>query len=207
MRTLRRLRFLATAIPVAAGAGLSVRVVEQGWGLVRRVIRHGVLLGAACLATGVPASERADLEAAIVYNILPFVEWPADAAPVGGGPLVLCVEPGSRLAVPLRALQGRPLRSHRLEVADLPTADLLRRCHAVFLDAGGRAATGVHRRALRGLPVLVFGDEGDVDDDVVAVRLVQADSRVGFEIDMGAVRPSRLQINSRLLRLARRVGE
>lgn len=165
----------------------------------------GLALGCALSAA---AAERSDLEAAIVFNLLAYVDWPAEVTPAPGGALVLCIDPGSRLAPPLRALQGRPVRRLRLEVADLVPGEALRRCHAVFLDAGARAHGGALRRQLRGLPVLVMGDEpAGGADDVVAVHLVQADGRVAFEVDMAPVRESRLQISSRLLRLARRVGE
>lgn len=177
------------------------------WPRPGRALAAALVLG---LLAGGPARslERADLEAAIVYNILPFVDWPAEALPPAGGGLVLCVDPGSRLAAPLRALKGRPVRQSLLEVADLPPPEGLRRCHAVFLDASARASQAAVRQRLRALPVLVFGDEPSGSaDDVVAVHLVPADGRMAFEIDMAPVRQSRLQISSRLLRLAKRVGE
>jgi hypothetical protein len=150
----------------------------------------------------------AEFEAAIVFHLLPFVDWPAEAAPAPGGALRLCVDPASRLAAPLRSLQGRAVRQSPLVVQDLPLPDGLRRCHVVLLDAGLRASQAAVRRALPGLPVLVVGDEpAGGPEDVVAVHLVQHDGRVGFEVDMAPVRQSRLQISSRLLRLARRVGE
>ena len=170
----------------------------------------GRLLAALALlaAAPAPAVETAELEAAIVYHLLPFVDWPAEAAPLPGGSVVACVDPASRLAAPLRSLEGRAVRQSRLGVTDLPPPEGLRRCHVVLLDAALRGSQAAVRRALDGLPVLVVGDETHGGaDDVVAVHLVPHDGRVGFEVDMAPVRRSRLQISSRLLRLARRVGE
>jgi hypothetical protein len=171
-----------------------------------------LLLAAPALRAG-PASapgtpELPDLEAAIVYQLLSFVDWPAEAAPAPGGAVQLCVDPASRLAAPLRSLQGRPVRQSQLPVVDLPPPEGLKRCHVVMLDAGLRVAQVAVRRAVRGLPLLVVGDEtsGGIDD-VVAVHLVPHNGRVGFEVDMAPLRLARLQISSRLLRLARRVGE
>jgi len=176
----------------------------------RRPLR---LLVAACAwaAFAAPAAPvpREQLEAAIVYNILPYVEWPQDAGPGTGAPLVLCVDPASRLSQPLRTLAGRPVREHRLEVQDLAPGDAARRCHAAVLDGSPRAsgAGAAVRRLLRGQPVLVFGDATATAGDAVAVQLVEADGRIAFEVDMTQVREARLQINSRLLRLARKVRE
>jgi hypothetical protein len=159
------------------------------------------LLGGACAH----AVERADLEAAIVYNILLFVEWPADGGPATGGPLVLCVDALSPLSAPLKSLAGRPVRSHRLEPRDMPAGDT-RGCHAVYLDAPAKGAPAVQRRTAKGMPLLVIAGEA-VADDAVAIRLAQAEGRIAFDVDLGVARQSRLQISSRLLRLARKVSE
>lgn len=154
------------------------------------------------------AADAPELQAAIVYQLLPFVDWPSDAAPAAGGALTLCVDPASALAGPLRSLQGRPVRQARLAVQDLPPPDALRRCHAVWLDDRLRGPQAAVRRALHGLPVLVLGDEASgARDDAVDVHLVPQGGRVEFEVDLQTLRESRLQISSRLLRLARRVRD
>jgi len=161
------------------------------------------------LLTAAPAQavERADLEAAIVYNILLFVEWPPEVAPAPGGVLVLCVNPASPLSGPLKSLAGRRVRSYRLELRELRAQDSARACHAVFVDAASRTPPPAQRRELRGLPVLVIGDEPPASDDAVAVRLAEADGRIAFDVDLATARQSGLQISSRLLRLARKVTE
>lgn len=173
-------------------------------GVLRRLMWLAVLLP----ALPVHAVDTPDLQAAIVFQVLPFVDWPSDVAPAAGAALTLCVDPASRLAAPLRSLQGRLVRQASLTVLDLPAPEALRRCHAVWLDDSLRGPQAAVRRALRGLPVLVIGDEpSGAVDDTVDVHLVPQDGRVGFEVDVGSLRESRLQISSRLLRLARRVRE
>lgn len=165
------------------------------------------LLPALFAAAPAQAVERAELEAAIVYNILLFVEWPAEVAPGPGGGLVLCVDPASPLSKPLKSLAGRRVRSYRLELRELRAQDSARACHAVFVDAASRAPAAAQRRELRGLPVLVIGDEPLAAEDAVAVRLAEADGRIAFDVDLATARQSGLQISSRLLRLARKVTE
>lgn len=160
-------------------------------------------LGAAACAHAV---ERTELEAAIVYNILLFVDWPPEAAPPGGGTLVLCLDPSSRLAGPLRSLAGRPVRSQRLELRELPPAEPVRGCHALFVDAGVKPRRPL--APLKGVPVLLLGDEqAATPEEPLAVRLGEAGGRIVFDVDLAAARQARLQISSRLLRLARKVSE
>ena len=150
------------------------------------------------------AVEATQLKAAIVYNILLFVEWPPDLiAPTT--PLTLCVEPQGALATPLHALAGRPVGLRRLEVLTLGTADTARRCHAVFREQGGKGTGLPGRRPERGNAVLVITDETDADG--AAVQLIEADGRVGFAVDLGVARQNKLQMSSKLLKLARKVTE
>ncbi|HJV94603.1 MAG TPA: YfiR family protein, partial [Albitalea sp.] len=74
--------------------------------LARRLI--GILpVLALCLATPARAVEETELKAAIIFNILLFVEWPDDALPDAGGVLSLCVAANSPLNAALKALNRR----------------------------------------------------------------------------------------------------
>lgn len=170
--------------------------------------RLALLIAQAALAcSSAHAVERAELQAAIVYNILLFVDWPADVAPAPGGGLVLCIDPASPLSGPLKSLAGRRVRSYRLELREMAGQESPRACHALFLDAAGRWPAPQQRRQLRGSPVLVIGEDAAAADDGVAIRLAEAEGRMAFDVDLAMARQSGLQISSRLLRLARKVME
>lgn len=149
------------------------------------------------------AVEAPELKAAIVYNILQFVEWPAD---VDASRLTLCVDPAGVLAGYFKALAGRPVNKRLLEVAEMGEAfDNWKQCHAVFLDASSRRAAGFAARLPRSLPILVLGDHAEGHD--LTVQLIETAGRVGFNVDLGTARRCRLQVSSRLLRLAKKVSE
>jgi len=156
--------------------------------------------------TAPAAVDEAALKAAIVYNLLHFVDWPPELAPAAGGPLMLCVESGGSLLLPLQALQGRPVREKRLALRELQPLDSPRRCQAVYADAGGRLLATLKRQP-GDAPLLVISDEERKDNDGVCVHLALEAGRVVFDVDMGLARRSGLQFSSRLLRLARRVTE
>src|SRR2546425_8103332 len=106
-----------------------------------------VPLLALCFASQAQPVEEGELKAAIVFNILLFVEWPPESLPEPGAALVLCVGPNSALNAPLKGLNERPLRSHRLEVRDLPPS--AKPCHAVFVDAADRMHLAADLKAQR----------------------------------------------------------
>ncbi len=152
------------------------------------------------------AQDDAPLKAAIVFSLLQFVQWPAEAAMPDGAPLHLCVDKGSPLWPHLRPLQDRPLRQGRLDVRDMPAADGIRQCHAWLAD-GGAPARRLPARAAAAAPLLVIGDGDGADDAGVTIGLHMNAQRVVFDIDLAAARQSGLQVSSKLLRLARKVRE
>jgi hypothetical protein len=60
--------------------------------------------------------------------------------------------------------------------------------------------------ALEGKPVLTVGDSDGLAERGVIINMFIEDSKVRFEINQAAALKSKLQISSRLLRLARLAG-
>jgi hypothetical protein len=173
-------------------------------------LRHCVSVLAAMASAWAPAAaqgvEESDLKAAIVYNILLFVEWPAAVLPDGSGALSLCVGPNSRLREPLKALAGRELRGHPLELRELAPPEPGRPCHAVFIDAADRrlaATLKPHDSA----GALVVSDDPESPRDATAIVLHRVGNRIAFDVYLQPLRQARLQLSSKLLRLARGVIE
>src|SRR5438552_16514102 len=91
-----------------------------------------IAVGVALAAPALPALavDEAELKAAIVFNLLGFIDWPPRAAP--GATLRLCVATKSALRKPLQQLNGTPVRNWRLEVREAPAEH----CHALVLGDG-----------------------------------------------------------------------
>jgi len=153
-------------------------------------------------ADGVLAVERGALEAAIVFNVLQFVEWPNESALPDGSPLTLCLRDDSPLMPPARLLEGRAVRRMTLHVARID--GLQHPCQAVYVDSPAAEQEG--RNAARE-PVLVIGASDYRPAARPSIQLVFADGRLAFDIDQRKAQQSGLSISSRLLRLARTVSE
>jgi hypothetical protein len=143
------------------------------------------------------AVDEADLKAAIVFNLLGFIDWPPRAAPAPGAALRLCVAPKSSLRRPLQQLHGTPVREWRLEVREAPAE----RCHALVLGEGAPETGWRHE------PVVVFSEAPHGADDAVTVHLDLEHGKVRFELDVGSAQRAGLQLSSKLMRLARKVYE
>ena len=151
------------------------------------------------------AIEEAELKAAIVFNILLFVEWPASVLPEGSD-LVMCVAPQAGLSSALKKLAGRDLRGHRLEVRDMPPA-APRSCRVLYVESAERTRLGASLAALSAAGTLVLSDDADAPRDSTAIVLQRAGNKFVFDVRLQPVRTSQVQLSSKLLRLAREVIE
>lgn len=185
-----------SSAPRAIAAPLAVKTVKRLFCL----LWLGLTMAAAAHAV-----DEDKLKAAIVYNLLGFVEWPAAATPPAGGELVLCLDAHSVLAAPLRQLVGRPVQTWRLDVRAIDPGRSAG-CQALLIDATTRdAAMLVRARAVD--PVLVITDRPRGPDDGAHIHLLAGDGRIGFDVNLVPARRSGLQFSARLLRLARAVRE
>ena len=156
---------------------------------------------AACAWVPAAQADEAEQKAALVYNLLLFVEWPVDVLPPQAPSLALCIDGASPLRSAVQALDGRIVRHWRLDVRDLASAGSWSACHAALLDSPSNAP----ERPPVG--TLLIAD-GDAAPSIAAAVVLHRDGdRVRFDIDLATVRQSRLQVSSKLLRVARRVTE
>ena len=167
------------------------------------LVLAAALAFAPCAAQGV---DEGELKAAIVYNILLFVEWPPAVLPAPGGALALCVGPQSAMHAPLQKLDRRELRGFQLALRELG-AGASAPCHAVFVDAADRQRLAAGLKAQRAAGALVMSDDPEAPPETTAILLRRVGTRIAFDVNLGPLRQAGIQISSKLLRLARTVRE
>lgn len=159
------------------------------------------LLSACFNASAQPVPEH-ELKAAFVYNFAVFTEWPQEAL-AAAAPIVLCTGSASALSPALQNLNDKVVNGHKLAVR--PAAAGLRACHMLVLGSGDRERWGQIKRDLAGTHVLTVSDDSSISQDGAMIALSMVNQRIGFDVDIKAARSARLQLSSKLLRLARSV--
>jgi len=159
-----------------------------------------VAMGAA-RARAEPVPER-DLKAAYVFNFAVFTEWPADALPPAA-PIVLCVRQRAALYPVLAQLADKAVNGHRIAIRTAPVSP--RECHVVYLDRDDRERWTQIKRELAGSAVLTVSDDQAISGDGVVIGMALNHSHISFDVDLNAARNARLNLSSKLLRLARSV--
>ncbi len=141
------------------------------------------------------------LKAAFLYNFAAFTEWPADT----GSSLNLCLYGADPFGAEIDPLNGKKVGERSLAVQRKSTPESLKGCQIVFVTA---AASGQLPRvldALRGQPVLTVADAPGSVLQGVMLNMALAQGRITFEANLVAARGARLNLSSKLLRLATEV--
>ncbi|MDD5250498.1 MAG: YfiR family protein [Rhodocyclaceae bacterium] len=151
-----------------------------------------------------PAAE-APVKAAVIYNLLLFIDWPADGP---GGDFRLCLFEGGALASALEGFVDKSVHGRRLALQLVGNApEKLWTCGAAVVEGGNPAALARAAAAAKTQPLLVIGEGASALDRGAMIGLATVGSRIAFDIDLAALRRARLTASSKLLRLARQVLE
>lgn len=164
-----------------------------------------VLLALIPLAHAQRQAPEPELKAAILVNMLLFVDWPT---PAGRSPdrLTVCYLAASPVATALAQLGGKLLKGQRLQVVRADAATL-GDCQVLYLSPTD--TTGVPRTAssLPASGMLLVGDSPGYLQRGAMFNLEIEGGRVVFDIDLRSVRQAGLTVSSKVLRLARHVTE
>lgn len=160
-------------------------------------------LGVLCCPALAHAETLAEyqIKAAFLYNFLAFTEWPAEV----GNTINLCVYGPDPFGEHLDKMQGKSVGARSLAVKRFNSVDGLQSCQAVFI---ARPVIGNLRRVLDNLgdrPVLTVADSQDAALQGVALNMGVEQNKVIFEANLAAARGNKVNLSSKLLRLATKV--
>jgi hypothetical protein len=164
-------------------------------------VRNAVIAVSMSVAAAAPRAQEQPLEyqvqAAYLYNFVKFVDWPDGAL---GGSITICTAGNTPVTAALEQIvRDEVINGHRLAVRTIEAPQAT--CNVVFVPHG--TAASEYLRSARTAPVLTVGESPDFIEQGGIINFVRDAGMMRFEIDQEAARRARLQISSRLLRLAR----
>ena len=172
--------------------------------LIRRMLVQA-LLGLAAFASAASAHSQDlpeyRLKAAFLYNFAAFTEWPTDVA----GTLNVCVYGADPFGAEIDPLHGKKVGERSVAVHRKAQLESLKGCQIVFISGAAIAQLPRVLDMLRGLPVLTVADAPGAVQQGAALNMSVAQGRVTFEANLSAARSARLNLSSKLLRLATEV--
>ncbi|MBP1625621.1 MAG: putative transrane protein [Holophagaceae bacterium] len=171
------------------------------------VLSAAVTLGTVCTSVFAQAerSPEYQVKARYIATLSEYTTWPgltlpkAQEEPVRLG--ILGTAPFEGFMKDLAT--NYRVHGHRIELVTLRQPLDARKCHLVFIAGSEKQRLPEILAALRGSPVLTIGDTPGFADRGVMVNLFLSQNRVLFEINPGALKASRLEMSSHVLKFAR----
>ncbi len=143
------------------------------------------------------------LKAAFLANFPEFVTWPGSAFAGPGAPIVIGVLGDDLFGEALdRAVQGKTVGGRKIAIKRSRRIEDMKGCQVVFVSGSERGNIG----GLASAGVLLVGEMEGFVKQGGAIGFTTAGDKVRFEINTGAAQRGGLEISSRLLKLASRVG-
>ena len=145
-----------------------------------------------------------DVKGQFLGHFIGFIEWPATAFASAEAPFRICLVGRDPFGPSLRAhLANERAGQRRIVVEALKDVSAAGTCQIVFLSDPSPARAEALNKATRGRPVLVVSDAIRLLEHCVAIAFVVEGGFVRFDINLVALSSHGLQVNPRLLRVAR----
>jgi hypothetical protein len=147
------------------------------------------------------------LKAAFVFNFARFSEWPADALPPQS-PLTLCVVGDDDVERALeQTVKGQKVADHPVVVVRREPDAVGQSCNLVYASRLNRHQYAQLIDASRNTPLLTVSDTSRFAADGGMAELYLEDGKMRFMVNLESVQRSRLRLSSRVLSLAKVVGD
>lgn len=172
---------------------------------VIRLILLSALLAFSPLVQAQQQAPESELKAAILVNMLLFVDWPTQASQPTDR-LTLCYLDSGPVAMVLDHLNGKAIKGKSLQVMRV-NVNMVTGCHALYVSPNDSTALARVIPSLRTSGVLLLGDSPGYLQRGVMINLDVDDGRIVFDVDLRSARVAGLVMSSKVLRLARKVVE
>src|SRR6185503_1902006 len=103
-------------------------------------------------------SSEYELKAAFIYNFAKFVEWPVEAFPDKGAPIVVGVVGDDPFNGSLDSVVGKSANGRQVAIRRLSASQDLRSCHMLFVSSSEWKRLGEIVASVDGASVLTVGE-------------------------------------------------
>ena len=164
-----------------------------------------LMAGFSCVSSSAEdyRSGEYELKAAILFNLMKFVEWPAAAYPGAQAPTVLCTLGRDPFGSTLDEYSGNSVNGRRLAIRRLQRDVDPQGCQLMYISSSERNRLPQVLRNLQSAPILTVADMDQFAARGGMIQLTLEDKQVHFAINLNAISREKLRIRSNLLALAR----
>jgi hypothetical protein len=144
-----------------------------------------------------------ELKAAILFNLVKFVEWPATAYAGAQAPTVLCTLGRDPFGSALNQYDGNNVNGRPLVIRRLRRGDDPHGCHLAYISSSEAKLLTQELKSLDAEPILTVGEMDQFAGRGGMIQLRVEDKQVHFTINPSVASREQLRIRSNLLALSR----
>jgi hypothetical protein len=144
------------------------------------------------------------IKAGLVYNFLKYTDWPKSSQEKDT--LRVCLFGNDPFKGYLTPLAGRHAQQFVIDIASIDDIQELEKCHLVFIGKNSKNDLPKLLNFLKNKHILTVSDMAQFAQQGGMIELTKEDQRIAFYINKGAVRDAGLNIQDRLLKLAKSVS-
>jgi hypothetical protein len=151
--------------------------------------------------------EEYRVKAGFIYNFAKFVQWPQGTFASDAAPLVFCILGDDPFGTAIDSIDGKPVGSRKLVIRQIKKVEDRGTCQVLYIAPSEKDRLTTILKALSGLSILTISDMEHFAELGGMIGLIRVDNNIRFEVGMGAVRGAKLEISSKLLKLADKVRD
>lgn len=164
-----------------------------------------VMICFAARATDDDKSRRVDdIKAVFIYKFTGYITWPDDEAET----FTIAVLGSSRIIEPLKEIaQKRKVDSREIVIRECTELEDISGSHILLISEAEEDHLDAILRKAETEKMLTVADSPGFAEKGVAIDFVSEEDRVGFEMNLSALKRSGLKVSSQLVKLATLVEE
>jgi hypothetical protein len=145
-----------------------------------------------------------DVKGQFLGHFTGFIHWPEAAFASASAPFRICILGRDPFGTSLDArMRGEQVNGRRIAIDRIRTEADAATCQIVFYGDNDVARAEALSKATRGRPVLIVTDSTRLLEHCAAIAFVLEGGRVRFDLNLAALSGHGLQVNPRLLSVAR----
>lgn len=148
------------------------------------------------------------VKASLIFNFLQYVIWPSNEN-AAGSIIHLCIVGEDNFGLALSALDGELVLGRQIEVVGLVPPDKIldAHCEVIYFSnrMRGDPAKKLINEELHESTILTIGEYSDFLDEGGIINLSIDQKKIVFDINRRNAIKARLEISSKLLRMARKI--
>lgn len=154
--------------------------------------------------TQAATDREALIKTALIVKMAVLVTWPDAKLPGPGKPLTLCV--AGNTSLPLSRVNGQRVQGKwRIEVREIAKASVVKKCHMLYIGDSEPALLNRLLDDAKNASVLTFADMNGFVKIGGMVGIVTVDEKVGFELNIDALKQADLKVDVGLYKLAQAI--